>query len=80
MNEHERPPMYIRIGSQRRRTFHTHGIPFRAEQVPAPNMVRVHAWSSSRRILAQTYRDMRAMGLSAFDARSVASNMLLVPR
>lgn len=74
----DHPTLYIRIGS-RRRTFHTHGVPFRNEWLPAGDHVRVHTWSRSRAILAMNYRDLRSSGFSAGAARNIVASLMLVP-
>lgn len=76
----DHPMLMIRIAAERRRTFHTHGIPFRTERVHGWGMVEVPTWSRSRGILNRTYRDMRAFGLTAGQARHIVADMLLVPR
>ncbi len=74
----EAVPMFIRIG-ERRRTFHTHGVPFRTERVKGWGMVEVPTWSRSRPILNRAYRDMRAFGLTDRQARHIVADLMLVP-
>lgn len=72
------PPIFIRNGPHRR-TFYTHGVPCRAERCVDP-MILVTPWSDSRRILGRSYRDLRAFGLTASQARQAVVNLMLVPR
>lgn len=70
--------IHIRVGAKRR-TFHTHGVPFRTARADNGNSVGVKAWERSRPILARSYRDMRAFGLTPGQARTIVIDLMLVP-